>query len=122
MIVAGTHASFEQDRGPRGKHSACGALCPGNFHLIGGYCIGSGGNFVRQRRSAVFSGPAKVINFRKAMILVSKKCGPVYHTRDVKRGPAESWTTIPRLPGQICRERKSAETGNGVYVRVDLGG
>src|SRR3546814_9854343 len=73
MIVAGTHASFEQDRGPRGKHSACGALCPGNFHLIGGYCIGSGGHFVRQRRSAVFSGPAKVINFRKAMILFYKR-------------------------------------------------
>src|SRR3546814_6542256 len=73
MIVAGTHASFEQDRGPRGKHSACGALCSGNFHLIGGYCIGSGGHFVRQRRSAVFSGPATVINFRKAMILFYKK-------------------------------------------------
>src|SRR3546814_17773931 len=60
MIVAGTHASFEQDRGPRGKHSACGALCPGSFHLIGGYCIGSGGHFVRQRRSAVRSEERRV--------------------------------------------------------------
>src|SRR3546814_3079494 len=94
MIVAGTHASFEQDRGPRGKHSACGALCPGNFHLIGGYCIGSGGHFVRQRRSAVFSGPAKVINFRKAMILFYKKCGPVYHRSEEHTSELQSLMRI----------------------------